>query len=223
MTRLSTRFGTCAAIELVAADVDRALAALPPVEQALAAAIAPARRTEWIAGRTALRAVLVEHAPELAGHPVTSDDRGAPVLPAGWVGSISHKHPRGDAMGATRAVAIVAPASAGFIGVDLERTEPSRVDIARRVLTERERARGDGQPIDGSQVMLRFAIKEAIYKAIDPIVRRYVGFTEVELDVGADGSCIAVPVDPARLPVVIEAAWQTHAGHWLATARARPR
>ncbi len=223
MTRLITRFGTCEAIELVAGDVDRVLAALPPIEQALAAAIAPARRTEWIAGRTALRALLVEHAPAFADHPVTSDDRGAPVLPAGWVGSISHKHPRGEAIGATRAVAIVAAASAGFVGIDLERTEPSRVDIARRILTERERARGDGQPIDGSQVMLRFAIKEAIYKAIDPIVRRYVGFTEVEVTLEADGTCAAVAVDPVRLPVVIEAGWQTHAGHWLATARARPR
>jgi enterobactin synthetase component D len=221
VARLSTRFGTCEALELAAVDVDRALAALPAIEQALAAAIAPARRAEWIAGRTALRALLVDHAPELAGHPLTSDDRGAPVLPAGWVGSISHKHPRGEAIGVTRAVAIVAAASEGFVGVDLERTEPSRIDIARRILTERERARGDGD--DGSQVMLRFAIKEAIYKAIDPIVRRYVGFTEVELTVAADGSCGAVAVDPARLPVVIEAGWQTHAGHWLATARARPR
>jgi hypothetical protein len=83
-------------------------------------------------------------------------------------------------------------------------------------------------------VTLRFAIKEAIYKAIDPHLRRYVGFTEVELDLepgepGEPGDpgdpgdpCGACRVTHA-LPLAIEAAWREHAGHWLATARARAR
>jgi 4'-phosphopantetheinyl transferase EntD len=66
-------------------------------------------------------------------------------------------------------------------------------------------------------VTLHFAIKEAIYKAIDPYVRRYVGFTEVELAFAGD----AVTVTTA-LPFAIEATWREHAGHWLATARAVP-
>ena len=66
-----------------------------------------------------------------------------------------------------------------------------------------------------------FAIKEAIYKAIDPIVRRYVGFTEVELDVEDDGSVRVTVLDLARLPVDVEAWWREHDGS-LARDRARP-
>ena len=69
-------------------------------------------------------------------------------------------------------------------------------------------------------VTLRFAIKEAIYKAVDPIVRRYVGFTEVELDLASDGSVAVTVLDLARLPVTVEAWWQELDGLWLATARA---
>jgi hypothetical protein len=55
------------------------------------------------------------------------------------------------------------------------------------------------------------------------MVRRYVGFTEVELEIAADGSCSVHVVDATRLPVTIEAWWREHDGHWLATARGRTR
>jgi 4'-phosphopantetheinyl transferase EntD len=156
---------------------------------------------------------------EYDGAAIVADDRGAPVLPAGWVGSVSHK-------GAI-AAAIVAPAPAGggWIGVDLERAAPPRVDISRRVLTSRElewlvaagvgEGVGDADHERGRAVTLRFAIKEAIYKAIDPHLRRYVGFLEVELEL--DGERCAVS---HALPLAVEAAWREHAGHWIATARA---
>jgi 4'-phosphopantetheinyl transferase EntD len=176
--------------------------ALEADEEALAVGRSEARRRELALGRAALREALGQAVAILA------DDRGAPRLPAGWVGSISHK--------GTRAAAIAAPSGEGFVGVDLERAVPSRFGIERRILTERERA-----GVEGARVTLRFAIKEAIYKAVDPIVRRYVGFTEVELAVGDAGACAVSVVDPAALPVVIEAWWCERDGFWLATARAR--
>ena len=176
--------------------------ALVPGEEALAAGRSEARRRELALGRAALRDALGQAVA------IPADDRGAPRLPAGWVGSISHK--------GTRAAAIAAPAGDGFVGVDLERAVPSRFGIERRILTERERA-----GVEGPGVTLRFAIKEAIYKAVDPIVRRYVGFTEVELAVGDAGECAVSVVDPAALPVAIEAWWREHDGFWIATARAR--
>jgi 4'-phosphopantetheinyl transferase EntD len=211
--RLAVAHGACVIVALAAADADAALAALAPAEQERAAQLGPGRRREFIAGRTALRLALAGDAP--AATPLLSDDRGAPVLPAGWVGSISHKATTGGSL----AAALVAPAGTGRVGVDLERAGPPRQDIARRVLTARELAQlaRDEQAARGSAVTLRFAIKEAIYKAIDPYLRRYVGFTEVELDFAGD----AVAVTTA-LPLAIEAAFSTHAGHWLATARAVP-
>ena len=199
---IDTPHGRCAVLELADADVERALAALPEAERDVAERLSGGRRRELIAGRTAMHA-LVDPA-----HAVIADERGAPVVPAGMTGSISHK--------LSRAVAIVARAEHGHVGVDLERRAATRLDIARRILTPRE-AR-----VAGAELLRVFSIKEAIYKAIDPIVRRYVGFQEVELEVGPAGEVAITVVDPVRLPVTIEAWWTAlDDTHWLATARAR--
>lgn len=187
------------------AAVAAVLALLPREEQDRAAQLPPLRRRDLVAGRAALH--LAADALGLPEHAILSDDRGAPCLPAGWIGSVSHK--------GVRAAAIVAPADGTWVGLDLELAAPPRQDIARRILTPREQA---ALPDRGPAVTLRFAIKEAIYKAIDPTLRRYVGFTEVELDVGEGTATVT-----SALPLAIEAAWQEHGGHWLATARARPR
>jgi 4'-phosphopantetheinyl transferase EntD len=205
--RFDTAHGVVAIVELADdARIAAALAALPAAEQAHARTLTEVRRRELIAGRTALHALLAEVAPEVAGAPILADDRGAPALPAGWAGSISHK--------GARAAALIAPAGAARVGVDLELAQPARTDIARRILTERERT----VEIDGRGATLRFSIKEAIYKAVDPFVRRYVAFTEVELDV-AEGHALVT----TALPFAIEATWREHAGFWLTTARAVPR
>lgn len=196
--RFALGHGACVVVEL--ADPQAALARLPADEQRRAHELSEVRRRDFIAGRTALHLALDTAAP------ILSDDRGAPVLPAGWVGSLSHKGPR--------AAALVAPAGRGHVGVDLERAIAPRLDIAERILTAREQA---ALPDRGRAVTLRFAIKEAIYKAIDPYVRRYVGFTEVELEFAGDTAAVTT-----ALPFSIEVSWREHAGHWLATARATP-
>lgn len=205
MTRreLDTPHGRALIVELA----DSQLETLLPAEQALAKSLGDVRRRELAAGRTALRELL-----GTATQPILSDDRGAPILPAGFVGSISHKGPR--------AAAIIAPAGHGHIGIDLERATAPKQAIGRRILTADEaRIVGD----DGRAVTLHFAIKEAIYKAIDPIVRRYVGFTEVSLVIAGPGECAVTVVDPNALPVTIDAWWTELDGHWLATARALRR
>ena len=199
------------------AEHDAVIGTLPDAERLRASALPTPRRRELVAGRAALRIALAEVADaETALVAITSDDRGAPVLPAGWVGSISHK--------GARAAAIVARDAGARIGIDLEIAAPPRLDIGPRVLTAREHAslaplRPDAY---GRAVTLRFAIKEAIYKAIDPFVRRYVGFTEVELDVRDDGSCAVTVLDRGRLPMAIAATWREVDGYWLATASATP-
>lgn len=195
MTVIDTPHGRCVIVEGEGALLDE--------ERAHAEQLAEVRRREFAAGRTALRRAFGQEVP------ILPDDRGAPQLPAGWVGSISHK--------GGRAAGLVGPADAGFVGVDIELASASRLPIERRILTPREQER-----VSGREVTLYFAIKEAIYKAIDPIVRRYVGFTEVELALEGDIAHVHV-LDPMRLPVDIEAWWREHEGHWLATARARRR
>jgi enterobactin synthetase component D len=194
---LETPHGRCVVVELD--DVERTLASLPAEEQAHAQTLAELRRKEHVSGRFALHHALADFAT-----PTGATPRGAPVLPVGWTGSVSHKGPR--------AAALVAPHAGAFVGLDLERAAPPKIDISKRILTPREQAR----ITDGRDVTLRFAIKEAIYKAIDPYVERYVGFLEVELEVGADTAHVTT-----ALPFAIETTWREHEGFWLATARAR--
>jgi enterobactin synthetase component D len=205
----ATVHGTVSLVELTDDRLDAALAALPAAEQALAQSLPPVRRREMVAGRTALHATLAELAPDLVRTPILADDRGAPQLPTGWVGSVSHK--------GTRAAALVAPACdpRAHVGIDLELAAPSRHDIARWILTKKEQ---ESLSDRGRGATLRFSIKEAIYKAVDPFVRRYVAFTEVELDV-VDG----IAHVSSELPFAIETTWREHAGFWLATARATRR
>jgi 4'-phosphopantetheinyl transferase EntD len=201
-----------AAAGLVAIEPGVVLARLHPDERAAGAALASARRGEWAAGRLALRAALARAGAD-ADAPIGIDDRGAPRVPGGFTGSISHK--RG------LAVALAAPLAQGArVGIDLELDAPSKVAIEARVLTAAERAGLAALPPGderGRAVMLRFAIKEAIYKAVDPFVRRYVGFQEVEVELDDDGG---VRVTSA-LGRDLEAGWLRWHECVIAYARAR--
>lgn len=231
-----SRHGLVVLVE-AAPDLSEQLAALHPEEQRLAAAMKPIRQREWVAGRTALRAALREARfldEDPAQWPLLKDDRGAPLLPAAALGSISHK---GD-----RAAALVAPRAPRLgLGLDLELVAGPRVDISQRVLTAREldelhELAGGSPEARASALALRFSLKEAVYKAIDPWVRRYVGFREVELFLdedagpastgdGADhgrGRCLAVtPELRAQLgDCALEVSWSRLGDYWLSTARA---
>ncbi len=193
MREIATPHGRCVVVELADADVDAALARLPDAERARAADLTPTRRRDFVAGRTALHALVGDVV-------IEASDRGAPIV-SGWTCSISHKEPH--------AVALCSPAGDGFVGVDLEHARAPRIDIAARILTPSE------PRAIGPALTRVFAMKEAIYKAVDPIVQRYVGFLEVEL--GVDGAV------SSALPAAIEA-WSIELdGYWIATARARPR
>lgn len=200
-SELITPHGKAAIVELDDHELEDAFARLPEVEQQAADRLSAVRRRELIAGRTAMHCLIAD--------PVLANERGAPAMPAGISGSISHK--------LTRAAALIADRQHGHVGVDLERTAATRLDIGRRILTANE------PRVQGAELLRVFAIKEAIYKAIDPIVRRYVGFQEVELDVGDAGEVRVTIVDPRKLPVAVEAWWTRVDDHWLATARANPR
>jgi len=167
--------------------------------------VEPAGTPTFAAGRRALAEALGQG---VSPGEIGRSDRGAPVVPRGH-GSIAHK------AGPERVIA-AAIAAPHLVGIDVERALAPRQAIERRILTARELAvLGD----DRRQVALVFAIKEAIYKAIDPIVRRYVGFTEVELDLATRTAMTALPFD---LDV-----WWTELAEpeplWLATARATLR
>jgi 4'-phosphopantetheinyl transferase EntD len=197
-----------------AADVDAlAEAKLALEERAFAATLRGLRRRFWIGGRAALREALARAGIACAA-PVLSDDRGAPLLPEGVVASITHKE--------RLAAALVAREASARIGVDLEADVRGKQDIASRVLAEDELAELAHLEAEerARQVLLRFSAKEAIYKALDPFVRRYVGFQEVSVVPRADGSArVEARLREGEGPFDVEVGWSRFDGVILTTAR----
>jgi len=212
---LETPHGWLVAVTIPAGGAsleEAARARLREDEVRMAAALGPVRSRAWLGGRLALREALARAG--LTAGPVGSDDRGAPVLPAGIAGSVSHKR--------DVAVALVAAEARAKLGVDVEVEEPGKVDVARRVLRDEELA--ELAALGGAEraraVVLRFSAKESIYKAVDPFVRRYVGFHEVALRVRADGTA---EVEPhwahGEGPFRVEARWMRRDGLVVTSAR----
>jgi len=175
--------GTCVGVSLPTGEGFALPADVHPDEAALVHASPAARRATFIGGRVALRAALAALGAETEA-PLLPTPRGAPAVPAGFVGSISHKREVAVALAAR-----AEPTPRTTVGVDIEIPRSLRTDIAPRVLTAAERAAiADLDPAArDAEVLVRFAAKEAIYKALDPWVQRLVSFQEVEIVTGGDG------------------------------------
>ena len=184
--------GRCIALELAEEDTAMALEGwsnashwihecLHPDEVNYGRQQTVAVRKSFLLGRMALRAALGNEQPCL------KDQHGRPTLPPSHMGSISHKGNLG--------VALIAPSSPRTsIGVDIELRGTDRRSIAPKVLTDREiRSLGQlkGVPVE-EEVLLRFSLKEAIYKAVHPLINQYVSFQEAEVTPADDGTAICV-------------------------------
>lgn len=141
-----------------------------------------ARINKFLGGRVALRRALKGvHA--LTCPSILRDDFGAPTLPMEITGSISHKD--------DLAVGVARVDSIGRIGVDLEHTYNKAASrLWGRILTKNEQSQLGklaGVTME-EEVLLRFSLKEAGYKAIHPFLKRSVDFSEVEVNPMPDGS-----------------------------------
>jgi enterobactin synthetase component D len=217
---LSTPHGCLASARLAAGHEERAHEhpGLHPDEARRAAELRGARRTGFVAGRlAAARALARAGAPRVA---IASDARGAPCMPAGFVGSISHKGELG--------VSLAARDDGARIGVDVEAIQPVRDGIDRYVLTEDERARLPADPEARARAVLAsFSVKESIYKAIDPFVRRWVGYHEATLELPAVATnawarvLVRMTLSGGERLAELEAFVMEREGYLLSTARAR--
>ncbi|PYY00954.1 MAG: hypothetical protein DMG64_03980 [Acidobacteria bacterium] len=132
------------------------------------------RLREWASGRRAARLALKQLGFENSP-PILRGDGGEPLWPEGVVGSITHCYPWSLAM----VVRSSAPLS---IGIDLEsQLRMGKVDISSVVCRKPELewifADGDCQ----ARLMMIFSAKEAVYKALHPVCRKYIDFQDVEL------------------------------------------
>lgn len=198
----------------VAIADELAFDALHPDELAIARELRGVRQKTFVAGRLALGHALAEVGAPRVG--ITSDERGAPILPRGFVGSVSHK---GD-----RAIALAA-VGGEHRGVDLELVKPIREGLAEMILTAEELARvGEDRSF---ATLASFSVKESIYKAIAPTLRRYVAFHEAVIvlprrdEMRADFAHVEVRLQLANGEVAprLEATITERDGEIVSTAR----
>ncbi len=215
--------GRCVGVALPASNVaSDALAvaevrALPEEERRHLETLPEGRRASWAGGRIALHAALKDLGVD-AG-PILSTPRGAPLLPAGVRGSISHK----DRLAVALASRAEGDAGAWHLGIDIEPVAPTKLDISKRVLRPEELARlpPPEDPRRTEDLAFAFSAKEAIYKALDPFVGRYVSFQEVAVERAADGTVVA-PLylrDSEDRVFDVSVRWLRHDAFMVTTAR----
>jgi 4'-phosphopantetheinyl transferase EntD len=100
---------------------------------------------------------------------------GAPIWPAGIVGSLAH-----DSHVAVAAVGLRRDFIA--LGIDVEPAEDLPFELLDLVATPRERARIAEDPYRGR---LLFAAKEAVYKAVYPLDQTFLDHQDVEIDLAS--------------------------------------
>jgi len=147
-------------------DEDR----LTPLEAApLARATAPVRRASG-AARIVAQRLLGELGFE-GEHDLARLASGAPAWPPGFVGSLAHDE--------AVAVAAVAPAGAMLgVGIDVEPSLPLPAELLAVVATPAERAQLGGDLV---AARLLFCMKEAVYKATNPVDGLFLDHQDVEI------------------------------------------
>lgn len=191
------------------------LACLLPEEVTVARTLRGYRQSQFVGGRLAIRQALAQLG--VRAGPILPDDRGAPTSPEGLTISISHKR--------DLAVAMVARVEDGTLGMDIEDYGPPRPQIASHILTPAELELVDQLPEARRwiAILLRFSIKESVYKALDPYVRRYVGFKEAEVMPDLQGrALVTLNLAQSEGPFLIDARYDWLQGRLLTSVRIRP-
>jgi 4'-phosphopantetheinyl transferase EntD len=143
------------------------------------------RRKEYHEARALARNALSQL--RIAPISILSGPRGEPKWPAGVTGSITH-------CDGYCAAAVGFRARTEPFGIDAEPHAPLSTRIAERILTTTELERLDALLATDPDIYwdkVYFSAKESIYKAIYPIMGKFMGFQDVELGVSQDGTFVA--------------------------------
>lgn len=151
------------------------------------------RIAQFLGGRLALKSTpeFKKFAPSFNSS-IFNSPQGGPIVPANMIASITHKD---DLFLAIAKEKEFYPGSnkpiKECIGIDMEHIEyKSTNEIMEKILTENEIKQTKKYQIMSAEKdsMLKFSFKEAVYKALNPMIRRYIGFKEVEICPKANGT-----------------------------------
>jgi len=159
---------------------------LYPEEQAQIARAVDKRKAEYGTARVLARRALSRLG--AAAAPIVNDSERCPQWPESLIGSITHTKGYCGVVVARRGEA------AESIGVDVEVDEAVKVALYDKICTEAELAWVLSLPESerGRVVRAVFSAKEAFYKAQYPITRQYLGFHQVELELGLSAGTFAI-------------------------------
>lgn len=188
-------------------------ARLFPEEEAVVAGTGPERRGEFATARRlahdALARLGVPPAPLLPG------PHGAPLWPAGVVGSITH-------CAGYRAVVVAERAAVVTLGVDAEPDEPLPAGVLRRIATPGERDRTlrllEERPGPRWDRLL-FSAKESVFKAWYSLTGRGLRFQDAVVALAEDGGRFGARLPApgpesagARRPAAFRGRWMSRHG-----------
>jgi 4'-phosphopantetheinyl transferase EntD len=184
-----------------------------PEEEALVANAVPKRRREFAKGRECARAALASLG--LGDAVLLAGESREPLWPSDVVGSITHT------LGLC-AVAVAPSERYRGLGIDAEPAEPLAADVTRRVCRDDEVASlGELRSLERAIVpRLLFCAKEAVYKCVFPITRRFLGFEDVSvtLDEGMFHASLRVASPPLDGHHRVHGRWRRAGVHLVATA-----
>lgn len=137
------------------------------------------RRRQFLMGRLAAREVLA--ALKRGDLPIGSGERGEPLWPEDIVGSITHT--------ASVALAVGAFAKSGCaVGIDIEDKARSLSHaVIERISTEGEREwLFEEKGLVNERALTLFSVKESVFKALYPTLRRELSFKDAEVRLQGD-------------------------------------
>lgn len=180
---------------------------LHPAEAALVDGARPQRRAEFATGRECARIALREIGFETPDQLILADPNGAPLWPAGVIGSITHTTGWTGAVAARRDP----DGDLASIGLDAEVAAPLPDGVLDVVASPAER--GELHLLDKSHPgtpwdTLLFAAKEATYKAWYPLVGTVLHHEQVRVRLTADGTFRAEASDGIRMPLRAQGWWR---------------
>lgn len=162
------------------------------------------RRREFGTVRYCARQALAELGVPAA--PLLSGDNREPLWPAGIVGSLTHC--------AGYRAAVVARSSEVFgVGIDAEPHAPLPDGVLASIAfgAELDQLSAFDDAVHADRVL--FCAKEAVYKVWFPLARRWLGFEDAAVTLGADGGFEVELLVPG--PTVGGAELTTLSGRWL--------
>lgn len=173
-------------VRAAVADPRAQATGLWPEEAAHVARAVPKRQREFAAGRRAARKALADLGQ--GSCPLMARPDRAPAWPAGFIGSISHCD--------DLCIALCAKAdSFQSIGCDVEEIAPMSDAVAEAVTTPDERGWLAQQAVFGPLHL--FSAKEAVYKALFPLTKTMIDFSDLEIRPAPAGQLSASLVQPS--------------------------